>query len=300
VDELNTLTASEFLDCKSKLGRIAGFDSDQWEALATKAKSAVGAVSTWDGTEIKSLAGITWGLSASEMGDLDLSSIDAISAVGSYGDSSDSSKRSAIFEQVLADSLGDDASAMSELELRLLGEITCGATDTNIADFPQTAYCGASAVVGTVTTCGAEQLQAFATHAKECYGDDVSTWSSGDITTVGSVVGGLSADDLGSLTEEQIQAISPQTIAMIPATSFAGFTAEQLGYLSFNQAAQVTDEQFSALSEDQRDVILDTLGDSDDIDLPEVEDDDDDSAGATAQVSLLLLTLSALFAVFRH
>jgi len=90
------------------------------------------------------------------------------------------------------------------------------------------------------------------------------------------------------------------TITMIPATSFVGFSVEQLGYLSFNQAAQITNEQYSAMSEDQRDVITGLLGDSEDIDLPEVEDSTDDSAGASAHVSVILLVLSALFAVFRH
>merc|ERR1712076_305033 len=113
---------------------------------------------------------------------------------------------------------GTAAASFSSDDLISLGAFVCGATETNIGDFPTASYYDAASTVGDQTMCDSGQLQALADLAKDSsvFGAS-SSWDSSTITTVGSVVGGLSTSEISALTETQISSISTSDLALIPA-----------------------------------------------------------------------------------
>merc|ERR1712038_1254925 len=180
------------------------------------------------------------GLTAAELQTLDLSDADAVASVGA-NELYSSDQLAALFTAYLD---GGSTSSLTSDNLVAIGSLACGATSDQIGSMSAAAYKTAASNVGALSSCGDAQLTAYATLAKNsnAFGA-ISTWSDADVATTGAVIGGLTAAEMGTLTESQITAISTKSLAQIPPTTFAGMSASQIGYLSESQANSVTSEQ---------------------------------------------------------
>lgn len=275
------ITTTEFEDCAETLGAESAWDSDQLTSLSDKAVETWGSVSGWTSTNVQSAGAIVAGLTAAEIQTLPIDA-DAMSAIGAYDIFTSDQLAKGYLAYV--STTGTAAASFSSDDLISLGAFVCGATETNIGDFPTASYYDAASTVGDQTMCDSGQLQALADLAKDSsvFGAS-SSWDSSTITTVGSVVGGLSTSEISALTETQISSISTSDLALIPAAKFAGFSATQVGYFTFSQASAVTSDQEAALSADAQSALNTILGTT----------DDTDSGAGYAPYSVLLLTVAA-------
>jgi len=251
--DLNTLSNNDFSDCAETLGAMTGWDSEQLQALATKAKAAWGAVNTWTTEEVRQAGSIIGGLTSSEVSQLDLNSNDAMASIGKHA--FDSMHLSNGFARWLSQAKSGQTGSVTASDLSTIGHFACGATTTHINGFTSSVYSDAASDIGDLTTCESSQLGAYATKAKAAFGQDVTTWTTTTVTTVGAVIGGLPKSDLAKLSSDQIAVISTSSMEQIPPSNFAGFTTSQLEGLTTSQANAVTAEQQNALSTSQRNAL---------------------------------------------
>ena len=109
--------------------------------------------------------------------------------------------------------------------------------------------------VGELSNCDESQMQEFITHALSSFGT-LDTWDTSVVSSVGTMVGGLTANDVSTLTNTQIAAIEPTSISLIPSATFVGFTVSQLSSFSVAQAQATTANQQSGLSQAQLDALV--------------------------------------------
>lgn len=122
----------------------------------------------------------------------------------------------------------------------------------------------AASYVGELTSCDASQMEAFIDHALSTFGS-IDTWDTSVVTSIGTMIGGLTASEVSTLTNTQISAIEPTSISLIPSSTFVGFTVSQLSSFSVAQAQATTSSQQSGLSNAQLQALI--------------------SAGATSKIS---------------
>lgn len=135
----------------------------------------------------------------------------------------------------------------------------------------------AASYVGELTSCSESQMEAFITHALSAFGT-IDTWDTSVVSSVGTMIGGLTASDLPTLTTTQIAAIEPTTVSFIPSSTFVGFTVSQLSSFSVAQAQATTANQQAGLSNAQLDALI--------------------AAGATVKASANAVTVPATLVLF--
>jgi hypothetical protein len=139
------------------------------------------------------------------------------------------------------------ANTLLTAELNAIGDIACGISATEIPLIQVSQFCGSVSTIGSLRTCEEIQLREYANLAKKCIQIDVTKWNVSTVLKMGSLIGGLSKDELSKMNQEQIQAIPQEVILEIPYSQFAGFTDTQLGFMSENQLAVMTPQQFQSL-----------------------------------------------------
>ncbi|XP_021374574.1 uncharacterized protein LOC110463941 [Mizuhopecten yessoensis] len=249
--QISNLDDQEFIDCAETLGSVTDYsDAQETALLAVAMRSTVwGDPSTWSATNVYNAGVICQSLTESQIGTLTLD-LDAVSRLGQF-DGWDSLKKIAVYQRWLALEKGSDSSTITSSELRSLGHVTCGAETGHINVIQSSVYQSAADAVGELTSCEDTQLQAFAALAKATYGSDITTWDTTVITNVGIVIGGLTANEISTLSETQIDSVDANHISYIPDTTFTGFTVTQINTFSTSQAQSTTASQRAALTSAQ-------------------------------------------------
>ncbi|KAK3091956.1 hypothetical protein FSP39_024001 [Pinctada imbricata] len=247
--QITAMADSDFTSCASLLGGVSGYSSDQETALANVAKRATvwGDPSTWSSSNIQQAGVIVQALTTTEIQSMTWT-IDEVSRMGDF-DGWDETKKVAIVSTWLSSAKSNDASTITASELQSLSHMTCGLSTAQISAL--TTYSSAADSVGEVTSCSEQQMVEFANLAKVIYTSNVASWSSVQIAAVGVHIGGLSQTEISTLTETQIDNISPAHITYMPSSAFSGLTVTQIGTLSTAQAQSTTSTQRSALSSEQ-------------------------------------------------
>ncbi|XP_050398348.1 uncharacterized protein LOC126816154 [Patella vulgata] len=281
---INGLSDTDFSDCASHLGEVNDWSDTQKAALVTKAKAAWGAVNTWTENNVLDMGSIGLGLTADEISSLTLS-VDSLATLGTI-----SGWTTAQLSSGFSKWFGDRThSTLTRVELSSIGHFACGIYHTSIGSIPADAYKFAAKDVGSADMCDSNQLTAYATLAKTSYGNTVTNWDSSTVKEVGAVIGGLSASDIGTLTEQQLSAIDPTVVSKIPGPTLSGLTATQIAYLSPAQAKSITDAQKADLSTDQKKAISKVTG---------VATDDDSAApDSMKNISAIFVGIMVLMAM---
>ncbi|XP_033754416.1 uncharacterized protein LOC117337512 [Pecten maximus] len=249
--QISNLDDQEFIDCAETLGSVTDFsDAQETALLAVAMRSTVwGDPSTWAATDVYNAGVICQAMTETQIGTLTLD-LDAVSRLGQFS-GWESLKKKAVYQRWLTLEKGSDSSTITSSELRSLGHVTCGAETGHINVILSSVYQSAADAVGELTSCEDTQLQAFAILAKAAYGSDITLWDTTVITNVGIVIGGLSANEISTLSETQIDALDANHITYIPDTTFTGFTVAQINTFSTTQAQSTTVSQRAALTADQ-------------------------------------------------
>ncbi|ESO11688.1 hypothetical protein HELRODRAFT_166703 [Helobdella robusta] len=209
---LSTLSNADFTNCVSILGKVRGFSQAQWQALAIVAKKVFGETSRWTSEQIISAAGIVSGLSASDVSALLLTPIETVFCIGNFGNWSDDN----------TNLLSGKVSSVTSGQLKSMGEVICGATVPDLSQLTAAAVCDVILYLGQLSMCDGPQLTTLIALVKAdtCYGSSVAKWPASKVHIIGNLIGGLSKDDLASLSTDQVKSIPSSSIPYIPILTF--------------------------------------------------------------------------------
>uniref|UniRef100_A0A8C8RZV4 Stereocilin LRR domain-containing protein n=1 Tax=Pelusios castaneus TaxID=367368 RepID=A0A8C8RZV4_9SAUR len=192
-------------------------------------------------------------LSERELQDLELSTWGALSVLGGLEGWTARQMR-ALVSSFLRRS-GASVSGLALPELAALGHLLCGLHADEIQMLNSQEFSRAAPFMGSLKlSCSERQMEALAglLTTSSAFGP-VGSWGPEIFTEIGTLAAGLPDIALSSLVLEQIWALTPLAIAVIPAPKFTVvFSPAQLLGFTSAQASAVTPQQYVRLSVEQK------------------------------------------------
>lgn len=145
------------------------------------------------------------GIPVEDFQNITLDNIDIVEVFGKYH-ALRPEQMAALAEGIIRDWSEKVPETLSEFDLMAMGQILCYFNKTDILRIHPDAYKGAAQVIGELRECKPEVIQAFAELAvqKKAFGPAAS-WSPYDVSKVGNVINGLSAEEAAGIPEEYIK-----------------------------------------------------------------------------------------------
>ncbi|NWS28898.1 OTOAN protein, partial [Polioptila caerulea] len=247
VQELKCMDPGTFDKNVELLGAVSGFNSSQLTALKEKAKQAWGLLPDWRSYQIISLGRIALALSAQEISELDLRSIDAVSALSQQTQWTLTQAR-AILQGFLDDS-GQTISTLKSFDLVGLGAILCALNSTEITSIRTAEFSAAVARIGLLF-CSTPVLRQFKKMTESVFGAATS-WNGSVLQEIGTIAGGLNEDELKAVDKSLMPYFQPSAVRHIPPEIFQALSPEQIANLGPENAAMVTASQRERLDASQ-------------------------------------------------
>ncbi|NXU53488.1 OTOAN protein, partial [Turnix velox] len=247
VQELRCMDAGTFDKNVGLLGSVSGFTSSQLTALKEKAKQVWGLLRDWKSYHLVSLGRIALALTEDEVEELDLSSLDTVSALGQWGEWTPAQARS-ILQGFLEDS-GQTMSTLQSFDLVGLGAILCTLNSTEILSIRAVEFSLVIARIGELF-CSTPVLQTFKQVAESVFGA-AAHWNGSILQEIGTIAGGLNEDELKALDKNLMPYFQPTAIRLIPPEIFQTLSPEQIANLGPENAAAVTRAQRERLDRQQ-------------------------------------------------
>ncbi|XP_035694680.1 otoancorin-like [Branchiostoma floridae] len=249
--ELGAMTAAEFTNCLETLGGLTGWSTGQLETMRDKVFSDIAAAGSLTTDQVFKLGKIATAFSTSHLSALDLSDIDAVYNIARHSGYS-AAQTEAAFTRYLGSSA---VSGITSEHLVGLSNFLGGMTAAQIGQISNAAFLDSVADIGNLTGFSSDQFTALKDKAISASGA-VSTWSAATVQNIGTVAAGLSEAELTALTDAQVPQLTPGAIGLIPTSTFAnGFSVAQINLLSMEQAQAVTNDQYFALSTEQKNAV---------------------------------------------
>ncbi|XP_064623389.1 uncharacterized protein LOC135485362 isoform X2 [Lineus longissimus] len=249
-----SLKKHDFSDCLDFLGSREGYSKESIDHLAMLAKKHGGETSSWHPQFTLELGCISQGLSEDDLHRLPLNDSLVIESLGSFGGWSPTQLKAIHLAYLQAS--GKKYSTLTGGDLTRMKNLVCGISPDNILLISPKVYRQAAGTIGEASSCTLDQQRALAHLAKKSFGTDVTKWQQDTIGRVGSVISGLSEEDIRSLDRQQIDAISPRVIRILPPEIFHAFSVDQLKCFDGDQARQISGEQLQALSREKRKTVV--------------------------------------------
>ncbi|XP_040019673.2 stereocilin [Gasterosteus aculeatus] len=252
-NSLLSMSSSAFSNCLELMGRDPFLVSYQRSQVLQKVKRIHGAVPSFSQSVISQLGGLAMGLSPEELSGLRLAERSSIAALGAVRAWSNR-QLSALFAAVL-NSTQQSPSQLDSSTLVAMGHIVCGAKTTEMSYFNPLEFSKAVLWLGQLRlSCSEEQLLALVELlTNQLAFGSMSSWDTAVFIEIGVLAAGLPDMAMSALVREQIEGITPAAVSMIPPDKFSVvFHQRQISMFSYEQAAAVTVEQLSALSDIQR------------------------------------------------
>jgi hypothetical protein len=254
-EEINAMDNIEFANCLSVFGQYPR-SSNMLNTLLAKAEKAIKEVCQMSTSELSSLGTLAQGMSAAQFACANLESDETVSSLGKLQEWTPEQLEAAVLRYRTLRS-NKAPTAFTHTDLVTLGHFLCGLTPTEIKSIPRSAYGTAAATIGdNLKVCSTDRLEALAEHAKhsDLYGP-VTGWDSGDFSELGAILGGLSSEELKSVTTAAMEGWRNHAIKTIHPDRLKKLTVAQLSSLDQNQASQITTEQYNALSQEQKNTV---------------------------------------------
>ncbi|XP_078413787.1 otoancorin-like [Cetorhinus maximus] len=247
VQELNCMSIQTFVKSVELLGALKSFNMIQLTALKDKAKMAWGPIQSWKKYQVVTLGRIALALSESEIKELELGSIDTITALSQQTEWTPMQARS-ILEGFLQDS-GLTVDTMKGWDLVGSGTLLCAMNDHEVSSLSAATYSAVAARIGEIA-CKVEVLQELLKKARNGFGN-VDDWCNFILQEVGTIAAGMSKEEIRILNDDLMPYFQPAAIAALPSEVFKEFSPKQLENLGPENAAAVTESQKAALSPEQ-------------------------------------------------
>ncbi|XP_062999186.1 otoancorin [Elgaria multicarinata webbii] len=245
VQELICMDPGTFAKAVELLGSVGGFNVSQLIALKEKAQQVWGPLTSWKSYHIVSLGRIATALNETEIGALDLSSIDTIAALSQQTEWNPIQAKS-ILEGFLEDS-GQAMDTLKSFDLAGLGAVLCVLNSTEIASINTVEFSAVVARIGSLP-CDANVLNGFKKKVESVFGI-ATEWNSSVLQEVGTIAAGLNEEELKALDKELMPYFQSAAIKRIPGEMFKELSPEQIGNLGPENAAMVTTSQRQHLNE---------------------------------------------------
>uniref|UniRef100_A0A8C3VR29 Otoancorin n=1 Tax=Catagonus wagneri TaxID=51154 RepID=A0A8C3VR29_9CETA len=226
------------------LGAVRGFSLAQLRTLKEKAIQVWDMPSYWRECQIVSLGRIALALNESELGQLDLSSIDTVASLSRQTEWTPEQAKS-ILQGFLEDS-GHSIQDLKSFHLVGLGAILCAMNVTEIALLKISEFRVVVARIGTLL-CSTQVLAEFKRKAEVVFGEPAQ-WSSSVLQELGTIAAGLTKEELRTLDEDLMPYFQPSAIRCLPDEVFKELSAEQIASLGPENAVAVTPAQRRQLS----------------------------------------------------
>nr|XP_056722591.1 otoancorin [Euleptes europaea] len=252
VQELSCMNPDIFTKTVELLGFVRGFRASQLTVLKEKAKQAWGALPSWRSYHVVSLRRIATALNETEIGELDLSSVDTVAALTQQTEW-DPLQAKSILQGFLEDS-GQAVDTLKSFELAGLGTTLCTLSSTEIAAIDPLEFSAVVARIGSLL-CSTSVLKEFKKKAESVFGE-AARWNRAILQEIGTIAAGLNEGELKALDEELMPYFQPAAIKCIPDEMFKELSPEQIAHLGPENAAVVTESQRQQLDDSQLQSLL--------------------------------------------
>ncbi|NXB69872.1 OTOAN protein, partial [Donacobius atricapilla] len=247
VQELECMDPGTFDKNVVLLGAVSGFNSSQLTALKEKAKQVWGLLPDWRSYQIISLGRIALALTEREITELDLHSIDTVSALSQQTEWTLTQAR-AILQGFLDDS-GQTISTLKSFDLVGLGAVLCALNSTEITSIRTAEFSAAIARIGLLF-CSTPVLRQFKRMTESVFGAATS-WNGSVLQEIGTIAGGLNEDELKAFDKGLMPYFQPSAVRHLPPEIFQALSPEQIANLGPENAAVVTGLQREHLDASQ-------------------------------------------------
>ncbi|XP_061086470.1 otoancorin-like [Conger conger] len=245
--ELQCISDDTFNQTVELLGSVQGYNLTQLMALKTRAKQAWGPLSTWRSYHVIALGSIALALTEVDIKELNLSSVDTLSALSQQNSWTLQQMNSLLYRFLEASEL-----SLGELrgsDLAGLGVLLCGLEPSQVNLINPEAYSSTAGCIGSLP-CTLPVLKELKNIAEQIFGV-TATWNSSVLQEVGTVAAGMSVEEMRNLSPQMLPYLQPQAIAAIPCEIFREFSQEQLQSLGRENAMAVTSSQCVQLTKEQ-------------------------------------------------
>ncbi|XP_068103416.1 otoancorin [Hyperolius riggenbachi] len=245
--ELHCISMDTFSKTVHILGGVRRFNQSQLSVLKDKGKVLWGPLSQWKRYHITALGCISTALNTSEINQLDLSSIDMVSALTQQTEWTPAQANS-ILHGYLNDS-GKSLKDLKSFELTGLGSSLCAADPEKIKHMKLIEFRSVISRLGSLP-CSPEILQVFKKQTEMIFGK-METWSHFVFNDIGYIAAGFSQEDFEAIDPEFMPYIQPAAIPLIPGHIFKELSPEHISSLGPENGAMVTEHQLSLLNSTQ-------------------------------------------------
>ncbi|XP_033023565.1 stereocilin [Lacerta agilis] len=264
--QISAMELDQFHDCLSLISQDLTLRPYQRQAALSKAKETslfslekcwwvvLGPTWAMGAVEMLQLGFLALQLSEEELQELEIPDWGALSVLGGLEGWTERQMQ-AVVGSLLAKQHKVSAENLALLDLVSLGHLLCGLQVSEIRQLNSQEFSKAASFLGLLhLSCSEEKLEALAwlLVTPSAFGP-VAMWGPGIFTEIGTLAAGLPDIVLSSLVPEQLRALTPEAVALIPAPKFAVvFSPAQLLSLTSPQASAVTAQQYGLLSPKQR------------------------------------------------
>nr|XP_034987623.1 stereocilin [Zootoca vivipara] len=256
--QISAMELDQFHDCLSLISQDLALRPYQRQAALSKAKQVLGPTWAMGAVEMLQLGFLALQLSEEELQELEIPDWGALSVLGAlegWTERQLHTQMQAVVGSLLAKQHKVSAENLALLDLVSLGHLLCGLQVAEIRQLNSQEFSKAASFLGLLhLSCSEEKLDALAwlLVTPSAFGP-VAMWGPGIFTEIGTLAAGLPDIVLSSLVPEQLRALTPEAVALIPAPKFAVvFSPAQLLSLTSPQASAVTAQQYGLLSPRQR------------------------------------------------
>ncbi|XP_069796574.1 otoancorin-like isoform X2 [Narcine bancroftii] len=265
--QANTEWSPEQLDCMSVqtfnetvyvLAAVDGFSKEQTLTLKGKAIELWGPMSSISPENIENMQCIMVSASPSELRAMNISSIDTLDRMSACSTWSQE-QRTALLDRYL-EMNKMDVESLGSIQLIGLGGFICAMNGSCISQLQKNAVRLATVSLGKLR-CGTDTMDALKDKVVEEFGAP-KMWTRAEVTDLGNIVAGISAQELKTLNPEVMGYINSEAVILIPPNRFQELSVSQLENLSPEGAAAVTDSQKALANEEQKEAVKRALGPS--------------------------------------
>nr|XP_028562542.1 stereocilin [Podarcis muralis] len=220
--QISAMELDQFHDCLSLISQDLALRPYQRQAALSKAKEVLGPTWAMGAVEMLQLGFLALQLSEEELQELEIPDWGALSVLGGLEGWTERQMQ-AVVGSLLAKQHKVSAENLSLLDLVSLGHLLCGLQVAEIRQLNSQEFSKAASFLGLLhLSCSEEKLEALAwlLVTPSAFGP-VAMWGPGIFTEIGTLAAGLPDIVLSSLVPEQLRALTPEAVALIPAPKFA-------------------------------------------------------------------------------
>ncbi|XP_077775056.1 stereocilin [Podarcis muralis] len=220
--QISAMELDQFHDCLSLISQDLALRPYQRQAALSKAKEVLGPTWAMGAVEMLQLGFLALQLSEEELQELEIPDWGALSVLGGLEGWTERQMQ-AVVGSLLAKQHKVSAENLALLDLVSLGHLLCGLQVAEIRQLNSQEFSKAASFLGLLhLSCSEEKLEALAwlLVTPSAFGP-VAMWGPGIFTEIGTLAAGLPDIVLSSLVPEQLRALTPEAVALIPAPKFA-------------------------------------------------------------------------------